>query len=738
MLQKAKQYDQAEYQPKRRIGQKSVDPYSCLIKEVQTRMHRGRYDTPVIQPHKYHSKDILPPTAMKESPIASAAPKWLHTIYDPNAASKMGERPRRSYFSSMCWTPEGRRLITGNSRGEFTLWHGTSLASEMRTTGHADSKVTSMVWCEGPDFMISSDDRGQIKYWARNMSFFKEFNATPNSSRIREIATSPSGAKFACCSEDGIVRLWDTKTSRKDAELQGHGGDVKTCHWHPSKNLFASGSQDKKIILWDPRSQDRMSSLLGHTASVTRVRWSSHDYWLLTCSEDSTIKLFDIRMLSELQTFTGHRKEVNSISWHPIHSSMFASVGRDGQLSYWIVGQGKQPPTDSSSDQNFSKAVSTVYKAHGEGYRDPNSINDLAWHPMGHVLVTASYECKFWTHNKPGTTEEVRGAEVSMYGAYDNYHRDDGFAKRRWNIWNSPDGAADGGAGGKGGKFGKRDEREEDGGDERGGKKGEREERGPRRKGGLDDRRGGDAEFDGEGGARDRDERPDFRGKGKKDRDRDERGKGWKGGDKRGIRDREYARDYDADRTGDQGWEDEDTRPRKGWGKGRDKGGARDAARTDTHMDKEDDSMRGNGAWDDKQQNAKESADYDGAWGSKPEWADADMHDASAAPPPLPRDAPPGKGAGKGSKGAPERASRRAPRYYEGRDEDEKPDYHDAPALGGLEPPLPPMPNAPLPPMPGFPPMPDGSIPDFAQFVCCPYPRVLAGREKKKRRRSKT
>lgn len=31
---------------------------------------------------------------------------------------------------SLCWTPEGKRLITGASSGEFTLWNGTAFNFE--------------------------------------------------------------------------------------------------------------------------------------------------------------------------------------------------------------------------------------------------------------------------------------------------------------------------------------------------------------------------------------------------------------------------------------------------------------------------------------------------------------------------------------------------------------------------------------------------------------------------------
>ena len=207
-----RQYD---YEPKRRVGQKSLDPYTCLINEVSSRGLRSKYDRVAIQPHDFHSKDMLPSNRLREIPISAVTPKWLHTIYWVDQAQNRGERQRKACFSALCWTPEGRRLITGNSRGEFTLWHGTGLSSESRQLGHEDAKIASMKWCEQADFMLTADDRGQVCYWARNMNRLKAFDATHNSSKIRELSISPTASKFSCCSEDGIIRIHDTKTATK-------------------------------------------------------------------------------------------------------------------------------------------------------------------------------------------------------------------------------------------------------------------------------------------------------------------------------------------------------------------------------------------------------------------------------------------------------------------------------------------------------------------------------------------
>ena len=54
--------------------------------------------------------------------------------------------------------------------------------------------------------------------------------------------------------------------------MSGHGGDVKTCDWHPCKSVVASGSKDTVIKLWDARAGSAsLATLHGHRATVMQV-----------------------------------------------------------------------------------------------------------------------------------------------------------------------------------------------------------------------------------------------------------------------------------------------------------------------------------------------------------------------------------------------------------------------------------------------------------------------------------
>jgi len=92
---------------------------------------------------------------------------------------------------------------------------------------------------------------------------------------------SPNDTKFASCSDDSFIRIFDFLTGTEERELRGliipfdlrknlkinfvlgHGSDVKCVDWHPHKGLLVSGSKDSQqpIILWDPKSGKKLATL---------------------------------------------------------------------------------------------------------------------------------------------------------------------------------------------------------------------------------------------------------------------------------------------------------------------------------------------------------------------------------------------------------------------------------------------------------------------------------------------
>lgn len=73
-----------------------------------------------------------------------------------------------------------------------------------------------------------------------------------------------------------------------------------------------------------------------------------------------------------------------AIAWHPIHSDILTSGGSEGSIIHWSL------PDPSPKE--------TLEFAHD------SNVWSLAYHPLGHLLVSASndHTTRFWSRSRPG------------------------------------------------------------------------------------------------------------------------------------------------------------------------------------------------------------------------------------------------------------------------------------------------------------------------------------------------
>ena len=104
--------------------------------------------------------------------------------------------------------------------------------------------------------------------------------------------------------------------------------------------------------------------------------------------------------MKELVTLRGHKKEVcctsyvsyllhlltlsTAIAWHPIHDDILVSGGSEGSIIHWSMPDAK--PKDVLE------------------YAHESNVWSLAFHPLGHLLVSASndHTTRFWSRGRPG------------------------------------------------------------------------------------------------------------------------------------------------------------------------------------------------------------------------------------------------------------------------------------------------------------------------------------------------
>jgi len=149
------------------------------------------------------------------------------------------------YLRCLSWTPGGRRLLTGNQEGEFTLWDGVNFSFELIMSAH-DQSFRCMAWSHNQNYLLTSDSGGNIKYWSPSIAPVQSLDSH-DGQPIHALSFSPADTKFVSCGDDATVRVWDWAGHREERTLEGHGWDVKCVQWHPRSSVICSGSKDNLV-----------------------------------------------------------------------------------------------------------------------------------------------------------------------------------------------------------------------------------------------------------------------------------------------------------------------------------------------------------------------------------------------------------------------------------------------------------------------------------------------------------
>lgn len=341
---------------------------------------------------------MLPPHARVTSPADSVPSRHLHS-----SLNKI-----KHPVNVVRWTPEGRRLLTASSSGEFTLWNGTGFNFETIMQAH-DSAIRALAYSHTDDWLVSADHDGVIKYWQPNFNNVESIRG--HQDPIRDLAFSPTDAKFVTASDDSTVKVFDFAAGQADTTLSGHGWDAKSCDWHPTKGLVVSGSKDHLVKLWDPRNGRCLTTLHGHKNTITKTLFERvHGMCLATSARDQTARVFDLRMMRDICLLRGHEKDIATLAWHPVHANLLSTGGAEGSLFHYLLDEPNTPPGHLSTTAPYDSPdpagtpAQVIYPAHKVPYAHDFAIWSLDWHPVGHILASGSNDriTRFWTRARPG------------------------------------------------------------------------------------------------------------------------------------------------------------------------------------------------------------------------------------------------------------------------------------------------------------------------------------------------
>jgi WD40 repeat protein len=263
---------------------------------------------------------------------------------------KLPVRGGASVQGGPSWSPDGKRLATVSHDGLLKVWNAESGQEVRQMKGH-----TSICWSPDSRRLASGGfaDR-MVQVW--DVESGQEVLSLPGhkGGGFRGVAWSADGKRLATAQGasaggvDGTVRVWDVESRREALYLQANTGDVADVAWSPDGRRLASACRDGTVRLWDARAGreiPEISPLRGHTVFVTSVAWSPDGTRLASASNDRTVRVWDVQTGQEALVLKGHTERVQRVVWSP-DGQRLASASMDGTVRVWPApaSAGPAPP----------------------------------------------------------------------------------------------------------------------------------------------------------------------------------------------------------------------------------------------------------------------------------------------------------------------------------------------------------------------------------------------------------
>lgn len=133
---------------------------------------------------------------------------------------------------------------------------------------------------------------------------------------VVEAVAFASDGTLATAGRDRVIRLWNTDGTLRN-ELPGHRIGVTSLAFAADGNVLVSGGHDGVIRLWDCKTSGELRRLEGHEADVRAVAISADGSRVVSASYDRTIRLWDGKTGKELRLLVTLKREGTAVAITP-------------------------------------------------------------------------------------------------------------------------------------------------------------------------------------------------------------------------------------------------------------------------------------------------------------------------------------------------------------------------------------------------------------------------------------
>jgi WD40 repeat protein/tRNA A-37 threonylcarbamoyl transferase component Bud32 len=331
-------------------------------------------------------------------------------------------------IDTLAFSPDGKFLASGDWEGNLKIWD--VLKAQVHATREFKDGVKRAAF--SPDGKILAIATGSAKKWSPESAELTLWNWSKGDRRpevlrpgcyMNALAFSPDSQTIALGCSDRHVHLWRPFAENPVSTLTVRGTkEAWSIAFAPDSQTLAVGYDDEAgrnqetLRLWDVRTGRELASLQGHDSMVSEVAFLADGRTLASASYDKAVKLWDVPTRKLAATLNGAAERLRCLAASP-DGRLLAAAGWENNVHVWDITTGREcqtlpgdhfmnrvafaPDSKFLVSADFTGALVFWDLATGLRVgqrRDYTRITSLAYTPNGLSLATANGDgiVKLW------------------------------------------------------------------------------------------------------------------------------------------------------------------------------------------------------------------------------------------------------------------------------------------------------------------------------------------------------
>lgn len=207
---------------------------------------------------------------------------------------------------------------------------------------YADGKIKCATFHEKSNLLVVGFSNGEFRiYELPDFTLVQQLSMGQNAINTVNINLTGEWLSFGS-SKLGQLLVYEWQSESYILRQQGHFDSINCITYSPDGSRVVTGSDDGKIKVWDTRSGFCLNTFTEHISTVTGLQFAKKGQVLFSSSLDGTVRAFDLLRYRNFRTFTAtERIQFNCLAVDPSGEVVVAGSHDKFDIFVWSVQTGQ-------------------------------------------------------------------------------------------------------------------------------------------------------------------------------------------------------------------------------------------------------------------------------------------------------------------------------------------------------------------------------------------------------------